>query len=243
MLTSRIKWAIAALPIVTFLVPLTWATPAAAAGCPSFPTFVSKADAAHVLDFNFTRGVFSNTDPSATPYQQSAQKRTLVGTNLVSGGQHVYTTSSPVTIHYGQMTYVISPGSIFDLGCSGLTRGTSLAPSVFLESGRISAHDPKAFSGSVITFEGLYNAVPGWHSALNFTVVRTPTKPISTLANFVESSYLSTASVRGVTSAQINGAGHLNVTPYAGPRIGSCRHALFANLNSSTNSASYSGLI
>ena len=140
------------------------------------------------------------------------------------------------------MTYTVYAGSIFTIVCSGQVRGAALEPPLYLAAGGLSAHDPRAFSGSVMTFEGLYNAVPGWHSPLTFTVVRTPAKPITTLQNFFQSSFLSTQSVRGVTSTQVTGAGHLNVTPYTGPRIGSCRHVLSACLNTSAKTATYFGL-
>ena len=242
---KKIRLLLACLPLLTGLAPLASSTPAAsatpAAGCPHFSAFVSKADAVHVMDFDFSRGVLSATNPATTPYQHSPQKAPLKGTSLPTG-DHVFTASATITLHFGRMTYLIAQGSIFDLGCAGQSKGAPLEPSVYLESGRIRAHDPLAYSGAVNTFEGLYGAVPGWHSALSFSVVRTPTKAISTLYDFVESSSMTTSSVRGITGVTMVGAGHLNVTPYAGPRIGSCRHVRLADLNSSTNQATYVGL-
>ena len=238
----KLRLLFAVLPLLLGLAPLATATVASAAGCPSFAAYVSKADATHVTDFNFSQGVLSATNPVSTPYQQSPQKGRLSGTLLSSSGSHVFTTSAPVTLHYGPMTYNIAAGSIFDLGCAGQSKGAPLKPSVYLEAGRIEAHDPRGFSGAVTTFEGLYGAIPGWLSALQFSVVRTPAKTISTLYEFVESSDMSTSSVRGLTAVKVIGVGHINVTPYAGPRIGTCRHVLVADLNSSTNAAAYVGL-
>ena len=238
---KKIRLLLACLPLLVGLAPLASATPAAAAGCPTFSASVSRADAAHVMDFNFSRGVLSATNPATTPYQRSPQKVPLKGTSLPTG-DHVFTASASITLHFGRMTYLIAPGSIFDLGCAGQSKGAPLEPSVYLESGRIRAHDPQAYSGAVTTFEGLYGAVPGSHSALTFNVVRTPAKAISTLFDFVVSSSSSTSSVKGVTGVTMIGVGHLNVTPYAGPRIGSCRHVRLADLNSSTNAATYVGL-
>lgn len=213
------------------------------AGCPAFAASVSQADAANVLDFNFSQGLRTPSDPRTMPYMSYAGQAPLAGTTLTQAGSHTYLVQGhQVTLHYGKMTYVIAAGSFFRLRCSGQAKGAALKPTIYLGAGKALVEDPSSFSGGAMTFEGLYGALPGAKGALRFTVTRKTAKPITSLADFfLTSEELMTQSVKGATTMAINGSTHVNVTPYTGPRVGSCRHVRAAVLNSARNIASYSG--
>lgn len=229
---------------VTALLPLaTQPSTAFAVGCPTFPASVSAADAPNVTVYDFSKGLASPTDPKITPYQSYAKRAPLAGTSLPSQSGFNFVASKSITLRYGQMVYHVASGSMFTLECAGESKGAALKPSLFLESGRVLAQDPSSFSGAVTTLEGLYGAIPGSHGGLKFLVVRNPVKPITMLADFLESGYNSTQSVRGTTTVRIAQAGHLNITPYVGPRIGTCRHVQVSVLNSVRNSSVYVGLV
>jgi hypothetical protein len=214
----------------------------AAAGCPQFSATVSVSEAANVIDFNFTQGLATPTDPSLMPYMTYTGQAPLVGTKLSVTGSHTYLTTSQVTLHYGLMTFVFSPHSFFQLSCAGQAKGAPLKPAVYLGAGRVLAADPKSFSGGVMTWEGLYGAVPGAHGPLSFTVIRTTAKPVTYLLDLVNTSVRTGQSERGVTTMRVSGNNHVNVTPYVGTRIGSCRHARVASLNSIHNTSAFAGL-
>ena len=73
-------------------------------------------------------------------------------------------------------------------------------------------------------------------------MVRTPAKVVSTLFDSVESSSMPSSLPRGVTGVEIIDARRLDVMPFADAMIGSRRHLRLADLNSSTNAATYVGL-
>jgi hypothetical protein len=211
-------------------------------GCPAFAASVSQADAANVLDFNFSQGLSTPVDPRKMPYMSYAGQAPLAGTTLTQAGVHTYLIQGhQVTLHYGKMTYVIAAGSFFRLSCSGEAKGDPLKPAIYLGSGKALVEDPSSFSGGAMTFEGLYGSVPGATGALRFTVTRKTAKPVTSLTDFLWTSGFTTMSIKGTTTMTIAGATHVNVTPYTGPRIGSCRHVRDAVLNSSRNTALYSG--
>jgi len=214
----------------------------ASVGCPQFVASVSAADAANVVDFNFTNGLSTPTDPRLMPYMTYSGQAPLVGTRLSMNGLHTYVTTAQVTLHFGSMKFVVSPHSFFDLSCAGQAKGAPLKPAIYLGAGRVIASDPSSYSGGVITWEGLYGAVPGTRGPLSFTVVRTTARPVTSLQDLVDTSAQITQSVRGTTTVRVSGASHVNITPYVGTRIGTCRHARVASLNSVHNTSSFSGL-
>jgi len=223
--------------------PLIVTTDASAAvGCPQYAATVSVSDAANVIDFNFTQGLATPTNPSLMPYMTYAGQAPLVGTRLSVAGSHTYLTTAQVTLHYGSMTFVFSPHSFFQLSCAGQAKGAPLKPAVYLGAGRVLAADPNSFSGGVMTWEGLYGAVPGARGPLSFTVVRTTAKPITDLLDFLNTSVRTNQSVRGASTMKVSGNNHVNVTPYVGTRIGTCRHARVALLNSIHNTSVFAGL-
>ena len=90
---------------------------------------------------------------------------------------------------------------------------------------------------------GHIRTVPGARGPLSFTVVRTTAKPITELLDLVNTSVRTNQSVRGTTTMRVSGNNHVNVTPYVGTRIGSCRHARIASLNSIRNTSVFAGLV
>lgn len=224
--------------------PLVMTTGASAAvGCPQYAATVAASSAANVIDFNFTQGLSTPTDPSLMPYMTYAGQAPLVGTRLSVSGSHTYLTTAQVTLHYGSMTFAFSPHSFFQLSCAGEAKGAPLKPAVYLGAGQVFAADPSSFSGGVMTWEGLYGAVPGARGPLSFTVVRTTAKPITELLDLVNTSVRTNQSVRGTTTMRVSANNHVNVTPYVGTRIGSCRHARIASLNSIRNTSVFAGLV
>ena len=213
---------------------------ASAGGCPTFRASVSRADAAHVDDFNLSLRYLAPSDPSM-PYRNYGGQSVLKGTTLTQSYTHAYLVRGhQVTLHFGRMTYVISPGSLFSFTCSGQSRGAPLKPTLYLGSGKILVEDPHSFSGGAMSFEGLYGSVPGARGALEFTLIRSTVRPVTSLIDFVwTTTGRYSGSVKGTTTVAMRRGGHLNVTPYAGPRIGSCRHVRQARLNSANNSAWY----
>ena len=213
---------------------------ASAGGCPTFKASVSRSDAAHVIDFDLSLKNLTGSDPNM-PYLNYGGQSVLKGTTLTQSRAHAYLVRGhQVTLHFGRMTYVISPGSLFSFTCSGQSRGAPLKPTLYLGSGKILVEDPHSFSGGAMSFEGLYGSVPGARGALQFALVRSTVRPVTSLIDFIwTTTGRYSESAKGTTTVAIRRGGHLNVTPYAGPRIGSCRHVRQARLNSARNSAWY----
>ena len=225
--------------VLAALAPLSRAI-ASAGGCPSFRASVSRADATHVIDFNFSLRYLAPSDPNM-PYLKYGGQSALKGTILTQARTHAYLVQGhQVTLHFGGMTYVFSPGSFFSMTCSGQAKGAPLKPTIYLGAGKVFVEDPRSFSGGAMSLEGLYGSVPGARGALQFTLTRTPVGPVTSLIDFIWTvSGRYTTSIRGTSTVVIRRGGHLNVTPYAGPRIGSCRHVRAALLNSAGNTARY----
>jgi hypothetical protein len=221
------------------LAPVSGAS-ASAGGCPTFRASVSGADAAHVIDFNFSLRYLAPSNPNM-PYLKYGGQSALKGTTLTQARLHAYLIQGhQVTLHFGRMTYVFSPGSLFSMTCSGQSKGAPLKPTIYLGAGTVLVEDPSSFSGGAMSFEGLYGSVPGARGALQFTLTRTPVVPVRSLIDFIWTvSGRYATSIRGTSTVVIRRGGHLNVTPYAGPRIGSCRHVRGAVLNSARNTARY----
>jgi len=213
---------------------------ASTGGCPTFRASVSRADATHVIDFNFSLRYLAPSNPNM-PYLNYGGQSALKGTVLTQASTHAYLIQGhQVTLHFGAMTYVISPGSFFSLTCSGQAKGAPLKPTIYLGAGKVFVEDPHSFSGGAMSFEGLYGSVPGAKGAVQFTLTRTQVGPVRSLNDFIWTvSGRYTNSIKGTSTVVIRRGGHLNVTPYAGPRIARCRQVRAALLNSASNTAHY----
>jgi hypothetical protein len=193
----------------------------ASASCPSTTaTIVGTEGARTVLDF-------SAQNPMGVP---------LHGSVLRSQGQgHFYELAGlSVTLRWGSNAYELSHGATFALGCYGQATGSNVFyPALRMLSGNATVHVAASDPGGVLTNEGLYGPIPGQqiHHGYTFRVTRALRAPadhehlLLWFANYENQP-------TGTSTIVTQDASLVNVTPYVGPRRGSCRHVRKAILHS-----------
>jgi hypothetical protein len=136
-----------------------------------------------------------------------------------------------ITLEFGTNHYQLSDGSIFMLNCSGESVSEpAIMPSLIVLRGKIRVHTTKSRNGSVYTEEALFGPLAGSNKPMKFTITRTPKKKNLDIvdiqkwfANVVDQPQ---GTSRGVTTT----SSKLNVTPYVGPKQGTCRAVQSAKL-------------
>lgn len=193
----------------------------ASAPCPSTTaTIVRTEGAGTVLDF-------SAQNPMGVPLHGSVLRSQNRG--------HFYELAGvSVTLRWGSNAYELSHGATFALGCYGQAKGSNVFyPALSMLSGSATLHAAASDPGGVLTNEGLYGPIPGQqiHHGYTFHVIRvlrTPADHEHLLLWFANYANQPT----GTSTIVTRDASLVNVTPYVGPRPGSCRHVRKAILHS-----------
>ncbi|MGH3471776.1 MAG: hypothetical protein ACRDPG_06995 [Nocardioidaceae bacterium] len=187
--------------------------------CAKSATIVKKAGTGHIDEY-------SQATPNGAPFR---------GTTLTAGAHFYALHALSIRFRFGGDTYTLANNAIFAFGCSGVTRAQgAIMPEVRMLRGSARVLTTRTVLGSVSTEEGLYGPVTS-NPAMTFTVSRTPKDSTLSLNQKMEWFLNYTTQPRGTSKVARVSAGKLvNVTPYVGPRIGSCRHAISALLVTKT---------
>jgi hypothetical protein len=121
---------------------------------------------------------------------------------------HAYEAQRKSKIRFQGVTYVVAPDSWFALGCFGhsLAQGV-IYPSMTLHKGQVKMISSGGKPGSVVTNEAM--ADPFADRGMRIVVKRRPKKdPLMFGKTWVD---------------KVKGRGYVNLTPYVGPRSGTCR--------------------
>ena len=199
------------------------ALPAAAhAACPKMTGEVDEPEA--VLDF-------------------SADSE-LVGGPLEGGKVHFpghfYEATGAIVLEVLGNEYSISKGAVFKLTCYGSSAADkNLKPALMLMHGKVRVKTGAKKPGGVVTPEGLID--PRTDPTMTFSVerkIRTKADLDAILDWFAEN----TSQPKGTTKAKApKGGPIIGVTPYVGPRSGTCRYVHAARLTlKGFNSKGYS---
>ena len=143
-------------------------------------------------------------------------------TTLRRGRTHAYTVSASATLVFQGVHYELANGSQFVLGCFGETKGAKARfPRLALGVGRVTVTTAEGAPGAVSNAAAMVN--PQSRETMTFTVRA--------------KSYW-----RLVAIKRRSAPGRLAITPYAGPRKGSCRYVrTVAVLDAKADTASYDG--
>ena len=137
-------------------------------------------------------------------------------------GKRYYYVAKASKLSYQKATYSLTKGSVFTLTCFGSGSGVAKYPSLALKMGKVTMASKSGKPGGVMTNEGLYD--PYGYRDITFTVSRTVKGGNPTLQEVLDGSpylfNLGTSKVR-----KTKGSAFINVTPYVGKRIGTCRQS------------------
>ena len=146
---------------------------------------------------------------------------------------HFFDATDDVVVKVKGNTYSVSGGSTFKFSCYGKSKADRhLKPSLDLLRGEVDVKSGAADPGAVLTHEGLFD--PRNDPTMTFTIRRTLTSDaeltvadrMNWFANFLSQRL-------GTTVAEARKSGPIvGVTPYVGPRRGSCRYVHAARLKS-----------
>lgn len=152
---------------------------------------------------------------------------------LTRGGVRWYELhGDTITLSYGHNTFTLSHSAIFTLVCSGVTKAQgTIMPTISLLRGTVTITTTKSVLGAATTEEGLFGPVTS-NPAMKYTLSRTmtskkaptPDQEFSWVAD-----YTNQPTGHSTTSTLRTGK-KVNVTPYVGPHIGTCRHVRSASL-------------
>ena len=113
-------------------------------------------------------------------------------------------------VRFQGVTFVVADGSWFALGCFGHTVAQgAIYPSMTLHKGQVKMISSAGKPGSVVTNEAM--ADPFADRGMRIVVKRRPKNDDSPLA------------VGKTWVDKVKGSGYVNLTPYVGPRPGTCR--------------------
>lgn len=219
--------ALAAAAAALLLVPAT-----AAAAAPRSAQLADVVGSGHVI-------AYGNEHPDGAP---------LAGTKL--DARHVYELAGvTAVVHFGGTTYRMSDGTNFALHSYRFSKSDrALKPSILLLTGRLEVETAAKGPGGVESEEGLFNPLAAGPWKIGFTVERKLADPKQLTSIGRALFYGNTRDQpRGTTTVKSAGKPALNITPYVGKRIGSCRHAHGARLATKSGygkgTATYAGLI
>ena len=184
-----------------------------AGACPSMSAQVTGAPSAVVE--------YSATQPNGVH---------LKGTAIHSPG-HFYELLQPVELELQGNTISVSKGSIFKLTCYKRSRTSRPLPAVNLMRGSLKIRTVEKDPAGILTEEGLFD--PRLAGTLAYTVKRTLTKrgPLTLLQKMT---WLAGFSDQPTGTTTVASAGIVGVTPYVGPKPGSCRYVHGARLTTTS---------
>ena len=150
-----------------------------------------------------------------------------------------YRAESTVKLDYADNAYTIEPGSIFKIVCYGRSVKTGMTlPALDLLKGEAKVKTAAGKPGGVVTTEGLID--PREDPTMTFTVSRKLAKagePSTDALLAWFAGYISAP--LGTTTVDTNGKPDVGVTPYVGPKPGTCRYVHGAKLTSKGRSKGY----
>lgn len=144
-------------------------------------------------------------------------------------GGPTYLTDGKATLKFQGVTYRMMQETIFRLGCFGHSRAEgAVYPSIYLMMGSASVRAQEGKPGGISTNEALVD--PYLSKRGTFRLTRTG-KGNPSAAEVLRKGpgvlLLGTSKAR-----KVRGEGYLNITPYVGPRSGTCRQATGGTLTS-----------
>jgi hypothetical protein len=138
-----------------------------------------------------------------------------------------------VTLSFGTNTYRLDHNAVLLLSCSATAKGQpAKMPNLVMLRGRAVVKTTRTYLGSVQTEEGLFAPIPG-SAATSYQLTRTlrQTTPL-TFGQEMEWFHNTIHQPTGTSTHKRLSTQKVNVTPYVGPRIGTCRHVVSATLSS-----------
>jgi hypothetical protein len=137
--------------------------------------------------------------------------------------RHAYTTTATARFAFDGVVYTIERGAVFNLSCFGHSKADGAKfPSLVLHVGEVAVAAKADKPGAVTSNEVMFD--PYQSKAISFTVTRTVRGAPSfqkILADGPSATRFGVTEVRKLKKA----ANYLNITPYVGPRSGTCRQA------------------
>jgi hypothetical protein len=160
---------------------------------------------------------------------------TFTGTTLTRGDHFYELYSKTIVLSFGKNTYRLSGNAVFDLGCSGEAAGDrAIMPSISMLRGKATVRTTHVVEGSVLTEEDLVGPIPS-SAATKYQVVRklkqTTTLTMRQKIDWYQDLYRQPT---GSTTSKTLTTTRVNVTPYVGPRHGTCRHVHSSVLTTTT---------
>ncbi|MGH3498717.1 MAG: hypothetical protein ACRDP1_14745 [Nocardioidaceae bacterium] len=134
-------------------------------------------------------------------------------------------------VRFGPVAYQVSRGTTFALGCYGDAAGQPTShPSLRMLVGRIAVLSPAYKNAGVDTMEALVTTDYD-RSRTSYVVTRKTNQAHPSYASVMHW-FLGYSNQPAGTTTMTSGRGVITrVTPYVGPRIGSCRHVHWAQLH------------
>lgn len=167
--------------------------------------------------------------------ETKGQLKKFTGSHVTYGTHFYELHGKTITLAFGGNTFVLGSNAVFALNCSGTAAGQKAKmPSIRMLRGKATVRTTHAVEGSVAAEDGLFGPIPG-SSATSFTVSRTlrqhsPLTLMQAVYWFMEytNEPAGTSRITTLTHTLVN------VTPYVGPRRGSCRHVHSAVLTTTS---------
>jgi hypothetical protein len=190
------------------------------ATCPATAAIVHSEGTGTVLDF-------SAKTPAGVPLQGKLL-------HMQTSGHFYQLAGVSIALRWGSNTYNVSHDATVALSCYGQAKGTNVFyPALRMLDGSATLQVSPSEPGGILTNEGLYGPIAGQQirHGYTFRVTRVPhatANPESDVIWFANYENQPT----GTSTIITQDASLVNVTPYVGPRRGSCRHVHKAILTS-----------
>lgn len=140
-----------------------------------------------------------------------------------------------VVLSFGTNTYRLDHDAVFLLACAGTAKGQpAKMPDLIMLKGRAVVKTTRTYLGAVQTEEGLFAPIPG-SAATSYQLTRTlrQTTPL-TWPQEMEWYHNTIHQPTGTSVFKRLSTQKVNVTPYVGPHIGTCRHVVSSTLTSTS---------
>jgi hypothetical protein len=179
-----------------------------------------------------TSGAANVVHYSAADLQAGETEGKVLSGDTIKRRDGFYKSTGAVKLSYAGNTYRIENGAIFKLGCYGRSvKQGAILPAVELLKGEVQAKTAQKKPGGIVTTEALLD--PRDDETMEFQVTRTLASGNEPTLDQISRWFADTISQpKGTTRATTDGKPIIGVTPYVGPRRGSCRYVHGAKLTS-----------
>jgi len=203
-----------------------------AAGCALTPASASAASSS--LPCASSARITSRSGPGYLEWagkETQGKLRKFTGKKVTRGVHFYELKRTTIKLRFGGNTFRLGANAIFALGCSGEAAGDrAIMPSIRFLRGSATVHTTHAVEGSVVTEEALYGPVVS-SRATSYAVIRTLHQHKAlTLGQTVNWFLDYRNQPTGTSTTKTHTSLRVNVTPYVGPRHGSCRQVHSAKL-------------